>query len=65
MGGGQQKLRDMELLYRVGGLNGVEIGKIFKISYNAVSQERKRLKQRMGENPKLKKKYRTLFRKLG
>jgi REP element-mobilizing transposase RayT len=55
----------MELLYRVGGLNGVEIGKIFKISYNAVSQERKRLKQRMEENPKLKKKYRTLFRKLG
>jgi putative transposase len=55
----------MELLYRVGGLNGVEIGKIFKISYNAVSQERKRLTARMKENPKLKKKYMSLLRKLG
>jgi DNA-directed RNA polymerase specialized sigma subunit len=37
----------LELLYRFGGLNGVEIGKIFKISYNAVSQERKRLMDRI------------------
>jgi putative transposase len=55
----------MELLYRVGGLNGVEIGKIFKISYNAVSQERKRLMAKMKENTKLKKKYMSLLRKLG
>jgi hypothetical protein len=54
----------MELLYRVGGLNGVEIGKLFKISYNAVSQERKRLMERMKGNPQLKKKYRSLLLKL-
>jgi hypothetical protein len=54
----------MELLYRIGGLNGVEIGKIFNISYNAVSQERKRLMAKMKDNPKLKKKYLSLSRKL-
>jgi REP element-mobilizing transposase RayT len=54
----------MELLYRIGGLNGVEIGKIFNISYNAVSQERKRLMAKMKGNPKLKKKYLSLLRNL-
>jgi len=54
----------MELLYRVGGLNGVEIGNLFKISYNAVSQERKRLMEKMKDNPKLKKKYSSLLREL-
>ncbi len=54
----------MELLYRVGGLNGVEIGKIFKISYNAVSQERKRLMKKIKMDPKLKRKYMSLVNKL-
>ncbi|MEW6187666.1 MAG: transposase [Thermodesulfobacteriota bacterium] len=54
----------MELLYRVGGLTGVEIGKIYKISYNAVSQERKRLMTRMKGDPNLKKKYWSLLEKV-
>ena len=33
----------MDLLYRVGGLTGVEIGKIFDVDYSTVSQSRKRL----------------------
>ncbi|MEW6187412.1 MAG: hypothetical protein AB1585_16895, partial [Thermodesulfobacteriota bacterium] len=53
----------MELLYRVGGLTGAEIGKIYKISYNAVSQERKRLMTRMKGDPNLKKKYWSLLEK--
>jgi REP element-mobilizing transposase RayT len=61
---GELRAIAMELFYRVGGLNGVEIGKIFKISYNAVSQERKRLRERMKGNPKLKKKYMVLLSRL-
>jgi REP element-mobilizing transposase RayT len=54
----------MELLYRVGGLNGAEIGKVFKISYNAVSQERKRLVASMKGDSKLKKTYGSLLNQL-
>lgn len=54
----------MELLYRLGGLNGVEIGRIFKISYNAVSKERKRLKEKIKLDPKLKKYFISFLHKL-
>ena len=37
----------MELLYRLGGLNGREIGKMMGIDYSTVSRERKKLKQRL------------------
>jgi hypothetical protein len=38
----------MELLYRVGGLKGHEIGRLLGIGYTSVSQERRRLKDRLG-----------------
>ena len=37
----------MELLYRVGGLKGHEIGSLLGIGYTSVSQERRRLKERL------------------
>jgi REP element-mobilizing transposase RayT len=37
----------MDLLYRAGGLTGVEIGEIFGVDYSTVSQIRKRLSQKM------------------
>jgi putative transposase len=37
----------MELLYRVGGLRGHEIGRLLGIGYTSVSQERRRLKERL------------------
>ncbi|MGR3218727.1 MAG: hypothetical protein ACUZ8H_02770, partial [Candidatus Anammoxibacter sp.] len=43
----------MDLLYRLGGLNGREIGEMFKISYSAVSQGRKRLKKKTLKDGKL------------
>lgn len=43
----------MELLYRVGGLKGQEIGKIMGVGYTSVSQERRRLRQRLAGDRKL------------
>lgn len=37
----------MDLLYRHGGLKGPEVGSLFAVSYNMVSQERKRLRERL------------------
>ncbi len=37
----------MDLLYRAGGLRGPEIGRIFGIDYSSVSQERKRLREKL------------------
>lgn len=37
----------MDLLYRHGGLKGAEIGAIFGLDYSVVSQERKRLRERI------------------
>jgi len=37
----------MELLYRVGGLKGTEIGEIMGVDYTTVSQGRKRLKEKL------------------
>jgi hypothetical protein len=37
----------MDLLYRLGGLKGPAIGALFGVDYSAVSQERKRLRERL------------------
>ncbi len=44
----------MDLLYRVGGLKGSEIGKIFGVDYSTVSQGRKRLREKMKKDKKLR-----------
>jgi REP-associated tyrosine transposase len=44
----------MDLLYRYGGLRGPEIGALMGIDYSAVSQERKRLRERVAKNLELK-----------
>ena len=44
----------MELLYRVGGLKGPEIGQLFGIDYGTVSQERKRLREKINKNKKIR-----------
>lgn len=43
----------MDLLYRLGGLKGKEIGKIFGVGYTSVSQERRRLVKKMQKDNKL------------
>jgi putative transposase len=43
----------MDLLYRIGGLKGIEIGKIFKVDYSTVSQSRKRLRETLESDEKL------------
>lgn len=43
----------MELLYRYGGLKGPEIGTLVGIAYSAVSQERRRLHERVAQDGKL------------
>jgi putative transposase len=43
----------MELLYRVGGLKGREIGKMLGVGYTSVSQERRRLQERLSKDRKL------------
>jgi hypothetical protein len=40
----------MELLYRVGGLRGQEIGELFGVGYTSVSQERRRLRGRLRDD---------------
>jgi REP element-mobilizing transposase RayT len=54
----------MEILYKAGGLTGPEIGALFGIDYSAVSQERKRFREKMGEDRKLKALYDRLVGKL-
>ncbi len=43
----------MELLYRSGGLKGPEIGLIFGVDYGTVSQERRRLHEKLDKDRKL------------
>jgi DNA-directed RNA polymerase specialized sigma subunit len=43
----------MELLYRVGGLKGEEIGEIMGVGYTSVSQERRRLLARLSKDREL------------
>lgn len=44
----------MDILYRVGGIKGVEIGRIFGVDYSTVSQGRKRLREKMQRDRKLR-----------
>lgn len=44
----------MELLYRIGGLKGQEIGRLMDVGYTSVSQERRRLHARMMGDKKIK-----------
>lgn len=50
---GRLRQMAMELLYRVGGLKGEEIGRIFGVGYTSVSQERRRLRERLSNDRKL------------
>jgi putative transposase len=43
----------MDVLYRIGGLSGVEIGQMFGVDYSTVSQTRKRLSLKMRDDPVL------------
>ena len=43
----------MDLLHRHGGLTNLEIGRLFGVDYSSVSQERKRLRQRLEQNRKI------------
>ena len=45
----------MDLLYRLGGLKGREIGKIFDVDYSTVSVSRKRLRHKIQRDNDLKK----------
>ena len=44
----------MDLLYRLGGLKGVEIGEMFEVDYSTVSVGRKRLRDRMQKDRALR-----------
>jgi REP element-mobilizing transposase RayT len=44
----------MELLYRAGGLKGREIGSIMEIGYTAVSQERRRFREKFQSDKKIR-----------
>jgi len=41
------------LLYRVGGVNGREIGEMMGLDYSAISQSRKRLKEKLAKDKNL------------
>ena len=51
---GQIRLIVMDILYRAGGLNGVEIGTLLGVDYSTVSQGRKRLREKVHKDRKLK-----------
>lgn len=44
----------MDLLYRIGGIKGIEIGRMMEVDYSTVSQGRKRLRKKLQEDKKLK-----------
>ncbi len=44
----------MDLLYRIGGIKGVEIGRIMGVDYSTVSQGRKRLREKLQKDKKLR-----------
>lgn len=54
----------MDLLFRYGGLRGPEVGALFEVGYSAVSQERKRLREKRGEDREFEKLVRRLENKL-
>ncbi len=50
---GQLRQITMEMLYRFGGIKGNQIAKIFGVGYTSVSQERRRLQDRLSKDRKL------------
>ncbi|MBI5379881.1 MAG: transposase, partial [Nitrospirae bacterium] len=50
---GEVRQLAMELLYRRGGLRGPEVGRLFGVDYSSVSQERKRLHEKLRKHRKL------------
>ena len=44
----------MDLLYRAGGIKGAEIGRLLEVDYSTVSQGRKRLRDKLKKDKKLK-----------
>jgi len=44
----------MDILYRIGGLKGTEIGGLLGVDYSTVSQGRKRLREKMERDRKMK-----------
>ena len=51
---GQIRQIVMDILYRAGGLKGVEIGTLLGVDYSTVSQGRKRLREKLQKDMKLK-----------
>jgi len=51
---GDLRRMTMDLLYRHAGLRGPEIGALFGVDYSTVSQDRKRMRERVMLYPKLK-----------
>jgi len=51
--GGSIRQIAMDILYRMGGIKGIEIGRMFGIDYSTVSQGRKRLRQKIQKERKL------------
>jgi REP element-mobilizing transposase RayT len=58
---GDMRRMAMELLYRAGGMTGLEIGGLFGVSPGAVSRERKRLSARMAEDGLIKTNFENLY----
>src|SRR4030042_609617 len=54
----------MDLLYRTGGLKGAEIGKLMGVDYSTVSQEKKRLREKIEKDRKLKQLVNRIERRL-
>ena len=54
----------MDLLYRIGGMKGAEIGRIMGVDYSTVSQGRKRLSEKLQKDMKLRQMVSQLERKL-
>jgi len=52
--GGSLRQIAMDLLYRVGGLKGVEIGEVMGLDYSTVSQGRKRLNEKIQRDKNLR-----------
>ncbi len=44
----------MDVLYRFGGLRGPEVGRLFGVDYSSVSQERKRLREKLEGDRRLR-----------
>ncbi len=61
---GQERQITMDMLYRIGGLKGVEIGRLLGVDYSTVSQGRKRLTEKMKKDRKLRKLVNTIEQQL-